>query len=274
MPGSAGLAFTVRLVKGAYWDYETIIAAQEHWPSPVFTDKAQTDAQFEQLAKVLIDNWEWTRPAVGSHNIRSLAAAVAQAEAAGLPAGTVELQMLHGMAEPIRQAAVAQGYRVREYVPVGELIPGMAYLVRRLLENTANESFLRLTFSQQQEPEQLLAAPGAAAPPDVPPEAAAAPDETATAPESAITFEGDATAGAPPARAALPPFQNEPHADFSRPEDRTAMEKALATIRGSLAREYAPLIGGLAVTTETSIASTNPARPEELVGTVAVRRPR
>ena len=116
-----GTPFTVRLVKGAYWDYETVIAAQEHWASPVFATKAETDAQFERLAKVLVDNWEWTRPALGTHNIRSMAAGIATAEAAGLPPGAVELQMLHGMAESIRRAAVALGYRVREYVPVGEL---------------------------------------------------------------------------------------------------------------------------------------------------------
>ncbi|MFH0916681.1 MAG: proline dehydrogenase family protein, partial [bacterium] len=265
---------TVRLVKGAYWDYETIIAAQEHWPSPVFTRKAQTDAQFERLAKVLIENWEWTRPAVGTHNIRSMAVAVALAEAAGLPAGTVELQMLHGMAEPIRRAAVAQGYRVREYVPVGELIPGMAYLVRRLLENTANESFLRLTFAQQQEPEQLLAAPAAEV--GSPEADAATPAVEVGSPEAepsetplAGAESSEAPEATPPEADALPPFQNEPHADFSRPENRDAMEKALATIRGSLGREYALLIGGLAVTTGTSFASTNPARPQEIVGTVA-----
>ena len=151
---------TVRLVKGAYWDYETVIAAQEHWETPVFATKAETDAQFEKLAKVLVDNWQWTRPALGTHNVRSMAAGLAAAEEAGLAPGAVELQMLHGMAEPIRRAAVTCGYRVREYVPVGEMIPGMAYLVRRLLENTANESFLRLAFAQQQEPDELLAAPG------------------------------------------------------------------------------------------------------------------
>ncbi len=158
-----GTPFTVRLVKGAYWDYETILTAQEHWPPPVFLRKAETDAQFERLAKKIIDNWQWTRPALGTHNIRSIAVGMAAAEAAGLPATAVEIQVLHGMADSIRRAAVRQGYRVREYVPVGELIPGMAYLVRRLLENTANESFLRLTFAEHEDPESLLAPAGAKA---------------------------------------------------------------------------------------------------------------
>ena len=100
---------TVRLVKGAYWDYETVIAAQEHWQTPVFATKAETDTQFEKLAKILVENWEWTRPALGTHNIRSMAAGLAAAEEAGLAPGAVELQMLHGMAEPIRRAAVTCG---------------------------------------------------------------------------------------------------------------------------------------------------------------------
>jgi len=249
-----GTPLTVRLVKGAYWDYETIVAAQEHWTTPVFTEKAQTDAQFERLTKLLIDNWEWTRPALGTHNIRSMAAGIAMAEAAGLPRGALELQMLHGMADSIRRAAVSQGYRVREYVPVGELIPGMAYLVRRLLENTANESFLRLTFVQQQDPESLLAAPRTEI---------SKPEPEAPEPVGVAELAGTAETGG------LPPFENEPHADFSRSENRHAMDKALATIRGSLGREYPLLIDGEHVSTAVSMISINPARPEEIVGTVA-----
>ncbi len=149
-----GTPFTVRLVKGAYWDYETIIAAQEHWPSPVFTAKG-ADRRSVRAADEAARSTTGSGPGRPSAPTTSAAwrPAVAMAEAAGLPPGALELQMLHGMAESIRRAAVAQGYRVREYVPVGELIPGMAYLVRRLLENTANESFLRLTFVQQQDPE-------------------------------------------------------------------------------------------------------------------------
>ena len=246
-----GTPFTVRLVKGAYWDYETIIAAQEHWPSPVFTNKAQTDAQFERLATLLIDNWEWTRPALGTHNIRSIAAGIARAEAAGLPAGALELQFLHGMADSIRRATVAEGQRVREYVPVGESIPGMAYLVRRLLENTANESFLRLAFVQLQDPDRLLAAPDPG-PSNVELQALRGVIVDTPAPEEE-----------------LPAFQNEPRADFSQPEVRAAMEKALATIRGSLGRDYALLVGAEQIKTGAVIVSTNPARPDEVIGRVA-----
>ncbi len=257
LAGRRGTPITVRLVKGAYWDYETTAARQEHWPVPVFSRKAETDAQFELLAKILIENSELTRPALGTHNIRSIATALATAEATGLAPRSVELQMLHGMAEPIRKAAISQRYRVREYIPIGELIPGMAYLVRRLLENTSNESFLRLTFAQHLDPRQLLEPPTTDGSPDGLPAEEAAPAERLS------------TGAATPQRQGLRPFQNEPHTDFSHLENRTIMEKALATIRGSLGREYALVIDGANVQTETRINSVNPARPDEIVGSVA-----
>jgi RHH-type proline utilization regulon transcriptional repressor/proline dehydrogenase/delta 1-pyrroline-5-carboxylate dehydrogenase len=67
--------------------------------------------------------------------------------------------MLYGMGEPIKDVLVGMGRRVRVYTPYGQLLPGMAYLVRRLLENTANESFLRASFTEQVAVEQLLASP-------------------------------------------------------------------------------------------------------------------
>jgi len=147
----------VRLVKGAYWDYETILSAQYGWPNPVWTHKWETDANYERLTEFLIDNRRWLRPALGSHNVRSLAHALALAH--GLPPGSIELQMLYGMAEPIKDTLVRLGQRVRVYTPYGQLLPGMAYLVRRLLENTANESFLRASFTEHVPEEQLLRTP-------------------------------------------------------------------------------------------------------------------
>ena len=249
-----GTPFTVRLVKGAYWDYESILAAQEHWPAPVFLQKAETDAQFEKLAKRLIDNWQWTRPALGTHNLRSIAVGIAAAEAAGLPPEAVEIQVLHGMADSIRRACVREKFRVREYVPVGELIPGMAYLVRRLLENTANESFLRHAFAQGDDVATLLAPPLVKPEPDKAPAPMAAPasaEETGPVPES-------------PAR-----FQNEAHADFSHEAEREAMKKAIVTIAASAGRDYPLLIDGEPVQTGEWIPSVNPAKPGEVVGRVA-----
>jgi RHH-type proline utilization regulon transcriptional repressor/proline dehydrogenase/delta 1-pyrroline-5-carboxylate dehydrogenase len=154
-----GTAVWVRLVKGAYWDYETILAQQLGWPEPVWTHKWETDAAYERLTEYLLDNPRWLRPAFASHNIRSLAHALALARLMKVPPGAIEVQMLYGMADPIKAALVGLGQRVRVYTPYGELLPGMAYLVRRLLENTANESFLRAGFNENVPPEVLLRNP-------------------------------------------------------------------------------------------------------------------
>ena len=150
---------TVRLVKGAYWDYETVQAAQEGWPAPVFTHKPDSDVMYERITRIMLEHPEQIRSAFASHNVRSLANAIATAEALACPKDAYELQMLHGMGEPIKAAIRALGLRLREYAPVGELIPGMAYFVRRLLENTANESFLRLTFAEGEDQDRLVRAP-------------------------------------------------------------------------------------------------------------------
>jgi RHH-type proline utilization regulon transcriptional repressor/proline dehydrogenase/delta 1-pyrroline-5-carboxylate dehydrogenase len=154
-----GTPVWVRLVKGAYWDYENIQAAQQNWPSPVWPVKWQTDAAYEQMTAFLLENHRWLRPALGSHNIRSVAHGLALADLLGLPPRFIEVQMLYGMADPIKDALAGLGRRVRVYTPYGQLLPGMAYLVRRLLENTANESFLRASFTEHVAEEDLLRNP-------------------------------------------------------------------------------------------------------------------
>jgi RHH-type proline utilization regulon transcriptional repressor/proline dehydrogenase/delta 1-pyrroline-5-carboxylate dehydrogenase len=162
-----GRIVTVRLVKGAYWDAETINAEQRGWPCPVWPTKPQTDACFERMAEVFLDACPRSaqsggvKLALGSHNARSIAAALAALEARNLPREALELQMLHGMADQLKAAAAEMGLRIREYVPVGEMIPGMAYLVRRLLENTSNESWLKAGFLDNADPAALLASPHA-----------------------------------------------------------------------------------------------------------------
>ncbi|MGH7935905.1 MAG: proline dehydrogenase family protein [Chthoniobacterales bacterium] len=153
-----GTRFAVRLVKGAYWDYEKIVAAQNGWICPVFLQKPESDASFETCTRILLENESIVTAAFGSHNVRSIAHAMAYAEEKGIDKSRFEFQLLYGMAGPIKRALVEMGYRVREYSPVGELLPGMSYLVRRLLENTSNESFL-LAEEQGVPLEQLLATP-------------------------------------------------------------------------------------------------------------------
>jgi len=161
----SGRVVTVRLVKGAYWDYETINAEQQGWPVPVWGRKSDTDACFERMTRRFIEQMPRTRGeggvklALGSHNARSIAFALATLEKNGLPPKALELQMLHGMADQLKAAATERDLRVREYVPIGEMIPGMAYLVRRLLENTSNESWLKAGFLDGASAESLLASP-------------------------------------------------------------------------------------------------------------------
>ena len=148
----------VRLVKGAYWDHEVVEARQHGWTPPVFEEKAESDRNFEALTRRLLGAWPYLRPAVASHNLRSVAHAVAANRAAGREDRDLELQVLRGLGDELAAALADQGMRVRIYCPVGDMVAGMAYLVRRLLENTANESFLG--DQQRGVPvEELLAAP-------------------------------------------------------------------------------------------------------------------
>ncbi|MEW6440083.1 MAG: proline dehydrogenase family protein, partial [bacterium] len=151
--------FTLRLVKGAYWDSEVIWARQRNWPVPVFTRKHATDASFEELTSLSLRNHDFVTHACASHNLRSIAFTMETASELRVPAQRLEYQVLYGMGEPIRNALRKAGLPVRLYVPVGELVPGMAYLVRRLLENTSNESFLTQAFHRGASADEMLRSP-------------------------------------------------------------------------------------------------------------------
>ena len=133
---------TVRLVKGAYWDHELVQATQHGWPTPVFNVKAECDRNFETLTRRLLDARPAVRVAVASHNLRSVAHAIAYNRSLGGEDRDLELQVLRGLGDQLQDALASRGFRVRTYCPIGDLVAGMAYLVRRLLENTSNESFL------------------------------------------------------------------------------------------------------------------------------------
>jgi proline dehydrogenase len=151
----------VRLVKGAYWDHEIVEARQHGWQSPVFEVKADSDRNFEALTRRLLEaraDGIGVRLAVASHNLRSIAHAVAANRALGGEDGDLEIQVLRGLGDDLQEALAKRGLRVRTYCPVGDLVAGMAYLVRRLLENTSNESFLHEQAAGRPL-EELLAAP-------------------------------------------------------------------------------------------------------------------
>jgi RHH-type proline utilization regulon transcriptional repressor/proline dehydrogenase/delta 1-pyrroline-5-carboxylate dehydrogenase len=148
----------VRLVKGAYWDHEIVEARHHGWPAPVFEDKAACDRNFERLTRRLLDARPLVRVAVASHNLRSVSHAIAYNRGGGSDDRELEFQVLRGLGDDLQHALTATGMRVRTYCPVGDLVAGMAYLIRRLLENTSNESFLAAQH-RGTSVETLLAAP-------------------------------------------------------------------------------------------------------------------
>lgn len=254
----------IRLVKGAYWDYETVIAAQNHWPVPVFTQKWQSDANFEKLSAFLLENVDWLVPAFGSHNIRSISHALAVAEQLKVPPRRYEFQMLYGMADPIKEAIQSLGHRVRIYTPYGQLLPGMAYLVRRLLENSSNDSFLRQGFAEGLSEELLLRDPSEHAERGSRTAEPQTPNETNAMGTTAPAASGSAL---PAPRST---FQNEPLTDFAREESRAAMRAALDQVRKEFGRSYPIVIDNKALPIARTLDRENPSRKNELISKVAM----
>jgi len=173
-----GLRFMVRLVKGAYWDGEIKRAQELGLPGyPVYTHKTHTDLSYLACAKALLQHHEVIYPQFATHNAGTIAAIVQMAR--GKP---FEMQRLHGMGEgvyrevsrhppagfqsttPLAPPAQAGGLStqtipVRIYAPVGEHRDLLAYLVRRLLENGANSSFVHQLADNAVDPDTLLGSP-------------------------------------------------------------------------------------------------------------------
>ncbi len=228
-----GYPVTVRLVKGAYWDQEVIHAQQNHWPIPVYCEKSQTDANFERMTQLLLEHHEYLYAAIASHNVRSQALACAIIETLKIPRRRVELQVLYGMGDQLAKALVKRGHRVRVYAPYGRLLPGMAYLIRRLLENTANSSFLRQSLEER-------------------------PLEDLIAPPQIRGIDNLPSSGYP----------NAADTNYAQADLRDRAFIALEQVKTSLGKTYLPLINGQYVPTEVVIESVNPCRPSEIVGRV------
>ncbi|MEY4924401.1 MAG: 1-pyrroline-5-carboxylate dehydrogenase 1, partial [Verrucomicrobiota bacterium] len=232
---------SVRLVKGAYWDYETITAQQRNWPIPVWQKKPESDANYEKLTLLLLENIDLITPNFASHNVRSVAHAIAQAERLGINPCAYEFQALYGMADELKLSLLQMGHRVREYCAIGELLPGMAYLVRRLLENTSNEGFLRLKNRGEATQGQLL---------DNPVNAIAAASEPLARPPQAPGI-----------------FANAANTDFTiaahREQQRAALKNYTAT---KLGKKWPVIINGEKITDRPYLPSVNPARPTQIVG--------
>ncbi|MFT3663899.1 L-glutamate gamma-semialdehyde dehydrogenase [Piscinibacter sp.] len=153
-----GLRFMVRLVKGAYWDGE-VKRAQELGLAgyPVFTHKQHTDLSYLACARALLARHEVIYPQFATHNAGTIAAILQMAEGSG---AAFEMQRLHGMGESVyREVMASTAVPVRVYAPVGEHRDLLAYLVRRLLENGANSSFVHQLADPAVDVDALLASP-------------------------------------------------------------------------------------------------------------------
>lgn len=231
---------SIRLVKGAYWDYETVLSKQMGWKNPLYLEKAETDAAFERHAGIILENHDICHLACASHNIRSISAVLEIAEELNVPESGYEFQVLYGMAEPVRKGLKNIAGRIRLYAPYGDMIPGMAYLVRRLLENTSNDSFLKQTFADGGEIDSLLKNPMDVLPENKP--------------------------GTQPSGNQL--FINEPMVDFKNKKHRSAFPEALTDVRKKLGRTYPLYINNREIRTSDTIDSLNPNKPSEIIGTI------
>jgi RHH-type proline utilization regulon transcriptional repressor/proline dehydrogenase/delta 1-pyrroline-5-carboxylate dehydrogenase len=231
-----GAPVTVRLVKGAYWDEERIVAGQNGWPLPVCAGKQDTDDSFDRCADALLAAWPHLRPAFATHNPHSVAYAAMKAREAGLRDEDIEFQMLFGMAEGLRLRVAEMGWRTRVYMPIGRVIPGMAYLVRRLLENTSNQAWFNA---------------GAAG----------------------FAHDGRAPATRAPAERhahdQLSAIQNSPPAAFFLPDVRDRMQAAIEARRRQFGAAYPLLIGDNEVRDRPQTRVEYPAEPQTTVGLVA-----
>ena len=239
-----GKPVTVRLVKGAYWDRETIRSYQQGWALPVFSDKVSTDANYERLIQILLENHQYLYAAIGSHNARSLAKAIAIVQTLNIPSRAFEAQCLYGMGDKFAKAIADMGYRVRVYCPFGDLIPGMSYLIRRLLENTANSSFLRISGSESRSINELVAAP--------------------------VITDRDRNYAGTPVQNVFDNFVNSSDRDYAITSDREAAQTSLQQVRNQLGKTYLPIINGQPVQTENYVESVNPANSSQVVGKIGL----
>ncbi|MBY0406189.1 MAG: proline dehydrogenase family protein, partial [Rickettsiales bacterium] len=149
----------VRLVKGAYWDSEIKWAQVNGLPGyPVFTRKEHTDVSYLACANKILSYKEAFFPQFATHNIRTVTSIALLAERYGWAKGSFEFQRLHGMGEALHDKLVKE-HPSRIYAPVGAHKDLLAYLIRRLLENGANSSFVHLLMDSSKTAEEIVADP-------------------------------------------------------------------------------------------------------------------
>lgn len=231
----------IRLVKGAYWDYEHAHAMQKNWQCPVFENKPETDINYEECTEILLENYQYVYPAIASHNVRSLVHSIVYSERYNIPREKYEIQMLYGMLDELKDYFSDEGFNLRVYLPYGELIPGMSYLVRRLLENTANDSFLRQGFMDGRSEDELL----------VDPRDSLRHKEWTPEPEAGIVG-----------------FVNAADIDYSKSQNRDRQLEAIERLEAELDSEtlYPIFYGEKESHNDNCFESVNPAKPKQILG--------
>ncbi len=226
--------FMLRLVKGAYWDTEIKLAQVEGLEGfPVWTRKAATDVAYICCAKLLLEMTDRIYPQFATHNAHTVAAILEM----GADRQNYEFQRLHGMGGSLHEKVKSKEHtRCRIYAPVGAHKDLLAYLVRRLLENGANSSFVHQIVDK-----------------DVPAEV------VATDPFEALERAGDNRAVIPPIDLYAPERSNSRGWNLQHPEDLAEIDAARTPFRTH------KWVAGDALSGER-IEVRNPSDPEEIVG--------
>jgi RHH-type proline utilization regulon transcriptional repressor/proline dehydrogenase/delta 1-pyrroline-5-carboxylate dehydrogenase len=248
----SGRRFMVRLVKGAYWDSEIKRAQQEGQSDyPVYTRKLHTDVAYVACARLLLAAAPALYPQFATHNALTLAVVLQMADEAGVRGW--EFQCLHGMGESLYDQVVGRenlDRPCRIYAPVGTHETLLAYLVRRLLENGANSSFVHRIVDSSVGVDELLRDP---------------------------VEQASADGGAPHPRVPLPSAlygaerRNSVGIDLNDDPTLAAIERSFAQIR-SQEWSAAPILASDADAGDVARAVTNPARRAQVIGQVRESR--
>ncbi|KQV55850.1 MULTISPECIES: bifunctional proline dehydrogenase/L-glutamate gamma-semialdehyde dehydrogenase PutA [unclassified Caulobacter] len=241
-----GRRLMVRLVKGAYWDSEIKRAQVAGRPDyPVYTTKPATDLSYLVNAKALIAAAPHLYAQFATHNAHTLAAVVRMAKNAGV---RIEHQRLHGMGEALYKAAddLYDGITLRAYAPVGGHEDLLPYLVRRLLENGANTSFVHALLDERVPVEKVV-----------------------TDPIDTVEAHPDRHAKIPtPIEVYGPRRRNSAGLDLSVKADRERLEKAVVALDG-VTLSAGPLVGGKVTAGTPPLPVVAPADETKVVGAVS-----
>lgn len=232
---------TIRLVRGAYWDYETVIASQNNWSCPVWKNKNDTDFNYEECLTLLLQSNQLIHTAIATHNPRSIAFTMALIDQLKLNNDQFEFQMLYGMADTLKPALIKLGYRLRVYVPFGETLPGMAYLVRRLLENSSGQSLLDSGFGKQN---NLVSINSFTAP---------------VSTQQSIHLKSIKNQT----------FKNCSLIRFTNKKQSLQFQNNINQVKNRLGETYPLIINGQEIIAEDKVTSYNPANPLQIIGAVS-----